>query len=267
VNTVLLRRTWRALSFRTLVIGVALAIWGFLMPVIYSEFGAQFKQFFESGAFPKQFAEFAGGDVFSLPGAIALGFVHPISVALVSVYAVGFASSAVAGERQRGTLEVLLARPLSRRETYATLLLACLSFIAIVVAAQVIGSAVGAAAFGVLDEVSAANLVLLWFNGVLLYVAFAAIGLAASVSFDRLGPALGIALGFTVVSYFLQILGTLWPDAQGLQPYSLFQYLHAKDVLTGAFHPLDLVVLGGVAVLGVAWALLEFPRRDLAAPS
>ena len=101
-------------GLRTLLIAIGLAVWGFLMPVIYSQFGAQFKQLFDSGAFPKQLADFGGGDMFSLSGAIALGFVHPISVALVSVFAVGFSSAAIAGERQRGTLEVLLARPISR---------------------------------------------------------------------------------------------------------------------------------------------------------
>jgi ABC-2 type transport system permease protein len=267
VNSVLLRRTWRALAFRTLIIALGLAIWGALMPVIYSQFGAQFKSLFDSGAFPKQLADFGGGDIFSLPGSIALGFVHPISVALVSVFAVGFASSAVAGERQRGTLEVLLARPISRRQLYATLLVAALSFIAVVIAAQVVGSYVSAAAFGVAHEVAPSNLVLLWFNGLLLYGAFASIGLAASVSFDRLGPALGITLGVVVISYFLQILGSLWPDAEPLQPYSLFHYLEARDILTGAAHPVDLVVLGAVIVAGIAWSLYEFPRRDLAAPS
>jgi ABC-2 type transport system permease protein len=267
VSPVIFGRTWRALSLRTLVIAIGLAIWGFLLPVIYAQFGAQFSQLLDSGAFPKQFAEFGGGDVFSLSGSIALGFVHPISVALVCVYAVGFATSAVAGERQRGTLEVLLARPISRRSLYVTLLVSCLTFIAVVVAAQVIGSFVGALLSGVANEVAAGNLVVLWLNGVLLYAAFAAIGLAASVSFDRLGPPLGITLGVVVVAYFLQILGTLWPDAKGLQPYSLFQYLHAKDVASGVLHPLDFLVLGVVFTAGVVWALYEFPRRDLAAPS
>src|SRR4051812_16116552 len=183
MNTVLLRRTWRALTIRVLLISIALAVWGFLMPVIYSQFGSQFKSLFESGAFPKQLANFGGGDIFSLAGSIALGFVHPISVALVSVFAVGFASSAVAGERQRGTLEVLLARPVARRELYVTLLVACLSFIAVVLAAQIVGAYIGSVAFGVAAEVTIPNLVLLWFNGLLLYAAFASIGLAASVSF------------------------------------------------------------------------------------
>ena len=120
---------------------------------------------------------------------------------------------------------------------------------------------------GVLNEVAAPNLVALWLNGVLLYAAFASIGLAASVSFDRLGPALGVTLGIVVVSYFLQILGIALAGRKRLQPYSLFHYLHAKDVLAGAVRTLDFAVLGAVFVLGVSWALYEFPRRDLAAPS
>ncbi len=267
MNLVLLRRTWRAQAFRALIIAAGLGIWGFLMPIIYAQFGVQFQQLFNSGIIPKEFAEFGGGDVFSLAGAIALGFVHPISVALVCVYSVGFATSAVAGERQRGTLEVLLARPLSRRGLYATLLVACLSFVAVAIAAQVAGSLIGAIAFGVANEVSIGNLIVLWLNGLLLYAAFAAIGLAASVSFDRLAPALGITLGFVVVSYFLDVLGSLWPDAKGLQVLSLFHYLPARNVLTSGIAGVDVLVLGVAFVAAVAFALFEFPRRDLAAPA
>ena len=67
---------------------------------------------------PQQFANFGGGDIFSLSGPIALGLIHPIAIILTSVFAVGFSTSAIAGERQRGTLEVALARPIARRTFY-----------------------------------------------------------------------------------------------------------------------------------------------------
>ncbi len=51
---------------------------------------------------------------------IALGFIHPIAIMLTSVFAVGFSACAVSGERQRGTLEVALARLISRRALYLT---------------------------------------------------------------------------------------------------------------------------------------------------
>jgi ABC-type transport system involved in multi-copper enzyme maturation permease subunit len=216
---------------------------------------------------PDEFARFGGGDVFSLAGSIALGFIHPIAIILTSVFAVGFAASAVAGERQRGTLEVALARPMSRRGLYLNLLAASFGFIAISVAALLAGSVSGATFAGVLRELRFGTLPLLWLNSVLLFGAFAAIALAASVSFDRLTPALGVTLGIVIVMYVLEVLGSLWPAAAGLQPYSLFHYLKAKAILTGVAVTFDLIILLVVILIAMVWALVVFPRRDLAAPS
>ena len=62
-------------------------------------------------------------------------------------------------------------------------------------------------------------------------------------------------------------LGSLWPAAEFLQPYSLFHYLKPKPILLGEAAPLDLAVLATVVVAAMTWALGVFPRRYLAAPS
>jgi beta-exotoxin I transport system permease protein len=267
VNGALFRETWRAQRLKLAVVSIALVIWGFLMPLIYARFGSQFRAVMESGIFPAQFAKFGGGDIFSLPGSIALGLIHPIAIILTSVFSVGFSSSAIAGERQRGTLEVALARPIARRTFYLTLLEAAFGFVAVTVAALLVGSITGAAFAGVLGEYPIRNVSLVWLNGVLLFGSFTAVGLAASASFDRVAPALGVTLGFVVLMYFLEILGSLWPAAEVLQPYSLFHYWKAKATLLGAGAPFDDAILAAVIVVAVGWALLVFPRRDLAAPS
>jgi len=267
MNSALLRHTWRLQRTKLAFVSIALAVWGFLLPVIYAKFGSQFTALMESGLLPEQFARFGDGDVFSLAGSIALGFIHPIATILISVFAVGFSASAVAGERQRGTLEVALARPISRRVFYLSLLAASFGFIAISIAALLAGEVSGATFAGVVKELAFRNVPLLWLNSVLLFGAVAAIALAASVSFDRLTPALGVTLGIAIVMYVLQVLGALWPAAQVLQPYSLFHYLKAKAILNGSVAPFDLVVLSSVILIAMAWALVVFPRRDLAAPS
>jgi len=267
MNGALFIHTWRAYRARLLVVTVALLLWGSILPIVFDSFGAQFQQMLDSGLIPPQFAQFGGGDIFSLTGSVALGFVHPISVGLNLVFAVGFCAAAVAVERQRGTLEILLSRPLSRRRIYATLAAAGALFIAITVAGFLAGAAIGSALTGRLDELGVANLPLLWLNGWLLFAAFGAIALAMSVSFDRLSPALGISLGIVLVSYFLEVLGSLWPDAKGLQPYSLFHYLDPKAILAGDASATDFGILAAVIAIAVAAALVIFPRRDLAAPS
>ena len=267
MNWTLFRQTIRFQRVRLALVCAALAVWGFLLPVIYARFGSQFSAMMNSGLLPEEFANFGGGDVFSLPGSIALSFIHPIAIILISVFAIGFSAAAIAGERQWGTLEVALARPVSRQTFYFTLLAASWLFVGTTIAALLAGGVSGSIFAGVAGELAFEHLPLLWVNGVILFGTFAAIGLAASVSFDRLPPALGWALGIVITMYVMQVLGSLWPAAEKLQPYSLFYYLKPKPILTGAAEPLDLGVLALVILVAMAWALVVFPRRDLAAPS
>ena len=267
MNRALFLHTWRSQRLKILIVFLALTVWGALLPIVYGTFGETFKDIISSGLIPEELTQFGGGDIFTLSGSIALGAIHPISLILNSIFAVGFATAAVAGERQRGTLEVLLARPISRRTAYVTLLAATLAFVGAAVLATIVGALVGSAIGGVLDQLALERLPLVWLNGFLLFGAIATIGLAASVSFDRLSPALGITVGIVVVMYFLEVLGSIWPDAEVLQPYSLFHYFQPKAILEGTLSAADLVLPAVVGIVAIAWALFEFPRRDLAAPS
>ena len=263
----LLRHTWRTHRVRLGIISLALAVWAFLLPVIYATFGREMEVILESGIIPDAFLNLMGADPFSLDGSVALGAVHPIAIALEVVYPVGFAAAAIAGERQRGTLEVLLSRPLSRRTLFWTLLAAIIGAAIVTTAAMTLGTVAGAALYDVAGGLDAGELGLLGLNTVLLLAALGAISLAASASFDRLSPALGIALSVTLLGYVLEILGTLWPDAAFLQPYSLFHYLRPLEILGGKANLGDLAVLAGVLVASTAYGLWRFPRRDLAAPT
>lgn len=270
MSAILLRRTLGAWRVRVLLLAVGLAAWGFVLPVIYATFGAEFRALVEAGYFGdlfEVFAAFGGGSVFTLAGSVAIGFVHPIPIVLVAVLAVGLPVAALAGERQRGTLEVLLARPISRRSLYLTTLVATLLLVAVAVAADVTGVVAGAALFGLAGELPAGPLAATAANATLLYAALGAIALAISASSDRLAPALGLVLGLAVVSYAVEFLGAIWPDLAWLRPWSLFHYFQPAEILGGAANPLDTVVLAAVAALATTVGLWVFPRRDLAAPA
>ncbi len=267
MNGPLLRHTWRANRVRLLIVALALVLWGSLLPIIYDAFGAQFKEIVDSGVFPQQLTQIGGGDLFTLSGSVALGFIHPIAIGLNLVFALGFAASCIAGERQRGTLEVLLARPLSRHVVYVTLAVAAALFVAITILAVCLGTLAGTLLTGRLSELGVGNLPLLWLNASLLFWAIAAVSLALTVSFDRLSPAIGLSLAFVLASYFLEILGQLWPDAAGLQPLSIFHYLDPQADLSGLPNWRDFGVLAAVIAVAVAYAWIRFPRRDLAAPT
>jgi ABC-2 type transport system permease protein len=263
----LLRHAWRANRLRVLVLTLALGVWGFLMPVIYATFGIQMEAIIKSGIIPEAFLRLLGADPFSLSGAVALGSVHPVALGLQLAYPIGFGAVAIAGERQRGTLEVLLSRPISRRTVFATLLLAIATFALLTTTGQVLGTVIGALAFDVADRLDPPQLAFLWLNTIALLVALAAVCLAASASFDRIGGPIAIGLALVIGGYVLEVLGTLWPDAAFLQPYSPFHYLRPMQIMGGRAAPGDLLVLGVLCVAAIAFGLWRFPRRDLAAPT
>lgn len=267
MNVRLLWQTWISLRTRALLIGLACVAWGVLFPFFYVQFADAFKELARSSPLMQQLSNFGSGSLLTLPGTVTLGFQHPFALALIGIFAVGSGAMAVAGERQRGTLELLLSRPISRRTLYLTLLVAVLVVVALMVALVLAGMVAGATWQDVVDQIDVGQLPLVLLAGFLLWAAFATFSLAASVSFDRSGPALGLSLAYLLVNYFLEILGSLWTDAAWTQDYSLFHHFQPGEILTGSLDPIDLVILGLAAVLPILYALVVFPRRDLAAPS
>ncbi len=267
MNLRLYLQTLRWNRIRLLAVGIASIGWGMLIPIVYVNFAAAFKDLANSGVLPRELMNFGSGSLFTLPGALTLGLQHPLAIAFVGIFAVGATTGAVAGEREAGTLEVLLARPISRRTLYMTLAVASATLVAIVLLALLAGQMIGVAIQGVFSEIDVGQIPLVFLNGLLLWSAFAAFGLAASVSFDRRGPAIGLTLAYLLINYFLEILGSLWRDVAWSQQYSLFHHFNPGKILTGKADWFDFALLAVATIIPVVYALIVFPRRDLAAPS
>jgi len=267
MNGRLLLQTLRWNRIRLLAVVAAAFGWGLLIPIVYAEFSDAFRDMVDSGLIPENLMNFGSGSLFTLPGALTLGLQHPLAIAFLGIFAVGSTTGAIAGEREKGTLEVLLARPISRVTLYVTLAVATLILLALVLLALLGGQVVGVAIQGLTDELDLAAMPLVAANGLLLWGAFAAFGLAASVSFDRHAPALGLSLAYLLVNYFLEILGSLWTDVAWTQEYSLFHHFQPGEILEGNADPIDFVILGVAVIVPVIYALIAFPRRDLAAPA
>ena len=263
----LLVQTLRWQRIRLAAVVVAGVAWGVLLPVIFDAFNTALRDLANSGAIPKELLNFGSGSLFSLAGTITLGLQHPLAIALLGIFAVGAASTAIAGERTRGTLEVLLARPISRRALYLSILVALLLVVLIVLIAILAGMVGGSAAIGLVDELDLAQMPLVILNGFGLWAAFTTFSLAMSVSFDRPGPAIGLSLAWLLFHYFFEILGSLWTDVAWTQEYSLLHHFDPGAILSGNLDPIDLVIVFSAAIVPLVYALIVFPRRDLAAPA
>jgi beta-exotoxin I transport system permease protein len=260
-------QTLRWNLLRWVIVAIAAVGWSLLIPVIYTTFSPMLKQLVNSGIVPTQLLSFGSGDFFSLTGAIAFGMQHPISIALVAIFALWSPIAAIAGEREGGTLEVLLARPISRRRLLASIAVAVGLVVAVMVAALLAGTALGIAIEGVGSEVNLGRMPIVWLNGFLLWTSFGAFALAASSTFDRSGPAIGLSLAYLLIAYFLEILGSLWQAASWTQAWSLFHHFQVKDWLNGTGSWSDIGLLALTTLVPLAWAWIVFPRRDLAAPA
>jgi hypothetical protein len=126
---------------------------------------------------------------------------------------------------------------------------------------------VSAAAQNILDQLDLGRMPLVLLSGILLWGAFASFSLAASVSFDRAGPAMGVSLAYLLINYFLEVLGSLWTDAAWTQQYSLFHHFLPTEKLARSADVADLLILAVATILPIVYALAVFPRRDLAAPA
>jgi ABC-2 type transport system permease protein len=261
------RYTLRSNAIRVVVIAAGLVLMGVIMPVMYAAFGQEVGEFVESVPLLSRFSEFGGGDLFSLNGTLATGFSHPFTLLLLGIMAIAYPALAIAGERDKGTLEVTLSRPISRHGLYATLFVAGAIFLTLLLAVLALTMAVTTVAVGLDDQLEVANLAQLWLAGSLLFGAFLSLAFAVSVESDRAGPAIGIPAVFVLLNYLAFAIGSIWPDVRWVKDYSIFNLLKAQDVLSDGIALSDALVMIAFSAVFVALAWYRFPRRDLPAPS
>jgi ABC-2 type transport system permease protein len=267
VTLPLFRRSVAANRNLLLATGLAMIVWGAILPLIYATFGQEIGSLVQGNPMFEQFSQFGGGDLFSLEGTIALGFVHPFTLLILGIVAIGYPAQAIAGERAKGTLEVLLARPISRIGLYATLLVAGLIFLGVLLALQLAGAYVSAGLADVTTDLQPIRMAELWLAGWLLFVAFMTLTFLASSLSDRIGPAIGIPLAFVLLNYLANVIGSLWPDMAWLQDWSMFTLVKAKTVLDSGIAVSDVAILVAFTAVFVALTVYLFPRRDIAAPT
>jgi len=203
------------------------------------------------------------GDASTLVGFLHIELFSMILPALMVTYAAGMASGFTAGEESRGTIDVLLSYPISRRrlvlEKSLAVLIGCIVAALAVLALGLAGAAASATALP-WDKMAAALAML-----VLLGLAFAAIALSFSAATGNRAGSIGLAVGLMVVMYLVDALASIVDGLGVIRPLSLFRYYMGGDPLRNGLSSSDAGVLIAVTVAFVGIALVVFERRDLAA--
>ncbi len=181
---------------------------------------------------------------------------------LFLIFAVGQGSAALAGEEEAGTLDLLLANPVSRPRVVLEKLGALMLMIAGLAAVLWGGLAAGAAFARI--EISVGRMAEATVSVALLGLVFGALALAIGCATGSRSLSTGVTSALALATYLLNALGSI---VAGLEPYrklSPFYYQSAADPLVNGLnwgHAAMLIVL--VVIFG-AVALASFQRRDLA---
>jgi ABC-2 type transport system permease protein len=199
-----------------------------------------------------------------LPGYLSLGFTHPLYLVLAGAAVIGFAARTLAGEMDRGMIQMPLSRPLSRQAVYMSRVLG-VALICVLLA--LVGPA-GMIA-GMLYARPGGDLVFAHFgavalNGLALFWAIGGLALWGSAAASTAGRVIGWAISLLVLSYFIDYFAGIWSPLQRWTFLSLFAYYDPVQALVnGRISETNLLTLVVVGVMAAVAGLIVFARRDL----
>ncbi len=202
--------------------------------------------------------------VSGLAGYLSLGFTHPLYLVLAATTIVGFGCRSLAGEMERGTIQLALSRSMSRPRVYGARVLG----VVVVALALAVAGPVGMIAGMVIAEPEG-GFVYRYFvptalATALLFWAIGGLTLLGSAAASTTGRAVAWATAGLIVFYFVDYFASLWEILKPLEPLSIFDYYDpAQALVNGALPWSNVLILGLIGLAGVLGGLLVFVHRDL----
>jgi beta-exotoxin I transport system permease protein len=209
------------------------------------------------------FIAFGGAVDYSSPaGYLGIELFSLMVPLLLLVAAIGTGAGSIAGEEDRGTLELLLANPVSRTkvvlEKTAALVLEIVGLGAVLWVALWVGALLASM------DISAGHLAAATLMAVLLAVAFGTIALLLGAATGKRTVAIGLTAAAAVAAYLVNGLAPLVHALEVPQKLSPFYHYAVSDPLRSGLSPTHVGILVAIAVVATALAPYFFSRRDVA---
>ena len=180
---------------------------------------------------------------------------------LFIIFGVAHGSGAIAGEEEKGTLDILLSHPMSRLAVLAHKLAAMIA--AMTALAFVLWLSVVVGALLVDMELGLVKSAAVTLSSLLLGLGFGTLALAMGSALGRRGTSIGVTGAIALAAYFVYALAPLVEGIEHAAKISPFHYYIGADPLSNGLnylHALVLVtVIAGLATVGA----IMFTRRDL----
>jgi len=187
-------------------------------------------------------------------------FIWPI---LVVILVIGFANYSIANEVERGTIEILLAQPLSRLKVFFSRYLAGIINLLIFSGVTILAIFPLASMHGA--SIEAKGVWALFFLSFLFGWAIYGLAILGSAIFSEKGKASILVAGTLILMYVINILGGLKESLSNLKYLSFFYYYNPTLAMDKAqFVDWSIIVFAGVAIISTLVAALWFNKRDIA---
>jgi|CXWL01.1.fsa_nt_gi ABC-2 type transport system permease protein len=269
VSPALMRKTFRDyLLLWAGLLALLVAVLVLFMLAIHSGVFDQ-KQDFLKVPFVRRFMTIMIGSdplTYMSPTAItAFGFTHPLVWALLIIFAISMGSGVLAGEMDRGTMDLVATLPISRGRIYASHSAMLLAMGLVMCWGVWVGVAIGRRILGVYD-VRLDLLVRVTWNLYAVYVLIASFSLAISAMTSRRGPAVAAAFFLVFYAFVLNVLRAIWPklDALAWSDF-LYYYQSLRIIWDEGYRWKDFAVLLSMAAAWWIVGYVAFSRRDIPA--
>ncbi len=180
---------------------------------------------------------------------------------VMGAVAITSAAAITAGEEEDRILALVLAHPITRARLVLAKAGAIVGLVVIIAAAAWVGLLIGVALGG--GGISIGNMAAFAVHLAFFGLAIGAVALAMGAGTGRRTLASGVAAGVGVLGWLINGFAPLVSALDWLKYLSPFYYYAGHDPLTQGIDAGDLLVLGAVAVVVTALAMLTFERRDL----
>lgn len=214
---------------------------------------------------PRAMRALLGGstDFFHPAGWVITGMTHPITLALFTAAALNVAAGGVAAEVERGTIDFVLSRPVSRRSYLAAVLAASLLVVTAVELSGFLTTLLARQIVTGVDQLGVEQLGRVFFGSWTVFAAISAVAVLISANTSYRSRALALSTGFVVLSFFASFAALLLDELYGLRLVSIFHYFQPAKLIEGHASMVDLIVPASLAMIAVAAALVSFSRRDI----
>lgn len=258
-NWTMWQRRWSAFWWS---FGIAMFI--FINMIFYPSFKDQAAEMEKSfGSLSDSTVAFVGGstDFFSPVGFLNSQIFFIMLPLLLGILAISLGSSLLARDEQDGTIELLLARPISRTKLLLGKIMAIVGIVALVAIISFVVTVVASRLVGI--DVSTAYMAVATLTCLLMSLCFGLISFLVTATGKARSASLAIGSFVALGGYVVSSLASTVDWLEWISRLFPFHYYRPGEILVGNFEWLGIAIFPAIAITCLLLSILVFRKRDL----